>query len=84
MTRGEGPSSGVARGTSPHPCTEWSAVGASACLRPAPAPERRRGSSQPVVQVAELRVKEAGLPVLPVWVAWKPKPAEAPAAMVAL
>ena len=47
-------------------------------------PERRRGSSQPVVQTAELRAKEAGLPVLPVWVAWKPKPVEAPAAMVAL
>jgi hypothetical protein len=37
-----------------------------------------------MLQVAPLRVKAAGRPVLPVWVAWKPMPTEVFGAMVAL
>ena len=39
---------------------------------------------QATVQPAPLRVKEAGLAVLPVWVAWKPMPACWPGLMVPL
>jgi hypothetical protein len=39
---------------------------------------------QLTAQAVPLSVKAAGFPVLPVWVAWKPNPAEAPGAMAAL
>ncbi len=44
----------------------------------------RYGSTQATEQAVPLRVNEAGLPVLPVWVAWKPMPTDAFGAMAAL
>jgi hypothetical protein len=41
-------------------------------------------SRQATVQAAPLRVYEVGLPVLPVWVAWKPMRIDVPAAMPGL
>ncbi len=47
-------------------------------------PDNPAPVGQATLQAAPLRVNEAGLPVLPVWLAWKPMLTDPPGAMLPL